>query len=131
MRDFGKGLLNPVGPLRPEHVNHARERVGAHTFAHHRRQPLRSLAEVDRLCRYQNPDITGRSDHEVAFSARITASMVRGFASAPTLTSTPPISSSMPSALDRRRARRGALAGGASGPLVSTTTGTNIGGGSK
>src|SRR5205814_5432690 len=85
--------LNPVGPLRPEHVNHARERVGAHTFAHHRRQPLRSLAEVDRLCRYQNPDITGRSDHEVAFSARITASMVRGFASAPTLTSTPAISS--------------------------------------
>ncbi len=35
----------------------------------------------------------------------------------------------MPSALDRRRARRDALAaGGASDPLVSTTAGTNIGG---
>src|SRR2546430_12652816 len=116
--------LYPVGPLRAEHVDHAGERIGAHRLAHQRGQPLCSLAEVDRLRRHHNPDVPGWPDHECALSARITASIARGFASAPTRTSTPAISSSIPSALDRRRARRGALAGGgASGPLVSTTAG--------
>src|SRR5579872_6866214 len=100
--------LDAIGPLRPEHVYDTREWVGAYAFAHHRREPLCSFAEVDRLRRHQNPNIAGGSDHAVAFSARITASMVRGFASAPTRTSTPAISSSMPSDRDRRRrGRRG------------------------
>ena len=47
----------------------------AHRLAHQRRQTLHALAEVDRLGRHQNPDVAGRSDHEVAFSARITASI--------------------------------------------------------
>jgi hypothetical protein len=65
-----------------EHVHHTGERIGAHGFAHQRCQPLRSFPEVDRLRRHQNPDIARRPDHEFALSARITASMLRGFASA-------------------------------------------------
>src|SRR6266699_4468271 len=119
--------LYPVGPLRAEHVDHAGERIGAHRLAHQRGQPLCSLAEVDRLRRHHNPDVPSRSDHECALSAPITASIARGFASAPTRPSTPAISSSIPSALDRRRARRGGTApAGSSGCFVSSTAGTNI-----
>lgn len=44
--------LDPIGPLRPEHVHHPGKRVkrvGAHRFAHQRRQPVRAFAEIDRL----------------------------------------------------------------------------------
>ena len=65
-RQIAIGMLNDVrsGPLRAEHVDHAGERIGAHPLAHQRRQPLRSLAEVDRLRRHHDPDVPGRSDHE-------------------------------------------------------------------
>src|SRR5712691_3975596 len=118
----------PVSPLRAEHIDHAGERIGAHRLAHQRGQPLCSLAEVDRLRRHHNPDVPGWSDHECALSARITASIARGFASAPTRTSTPAISSSIPSALDRRRARRGGMGARGFGCTVSTTAGTNTAG---
>src|SRR5438132_93608 len=118
--------LYPVSPLRAEHVDHAGERIGAHRLAHQRGQPLCSLAEVDRLRRHHNPDVPGWPDHECALSARITASIARGFASAPTRTSTPAISSSIPPALDQGRARRGGIGARRSGWTLSTTAGKNI-----
>ena len=104
------------GPPEPQHPRSSGSRISA-----------RSFAKIDRPRRHQNSDIARWSDHDFAFSARITASMARGFASAPTRISTPEISSSIPSARDRRRARRGALIiTGGSGPVVSTAAGTNI-----
>src|SRR6185312_10450815 len=113
--------------FRPEHIDDAGEGIDPHRLAHQRRQPLGSLAEVDRLRRHHHPDVAGRSDHELALSAWITAAIARGLASAPTRTATPPISSSIPFAADRRRARRGGVTTViGSGCAVSTTAGTNI-----
>src|SRR3954452_262992 len=39
--------LDPVSAFGPEHVNGARERVGAHRLTHKRRQAIHAFAEVD------------------------------------------------------------------------------------
>jgi len=88
--------LHPVRPLRPEHLDDAGERVGVHCLTHQRRQPFGPLAEVDRLRRNRHPDGAGGPDHAPALSAWITGAIAPGVASAPTPTSTPPISNSIP-----------------------------------
>src|SRR5690606_41053007 len=85
----------PVRPLRAEHIDRAAERIGAHRVAHQRRQALRALAEVHRLRRHHDLDRTRWPDHDVAFSARITAATVLASAPRPTRMATPSISSSM------------------------------------
>src|SRR5277367_4324297 len=87
--------LYPVRPLRPKHIDDARERVGAYRLPHQRRQALGTFAEVDRLRCHHHSDIAGGADHENFFSARITAATVDARAPWPTRMVTPPISSSI------------------------------------
>jgi hypothetical protein len=88
--------------LAPEHVDRARERVGARRLAHQRRQAVCSLAEIHGTGCDQHPDLTGGTDHDPAFKAQITAAIAFGLASAPIRTTTSAISSSIPSAPDPR-----------------------------
>src|SRR3954463_5398111 len=123
--------FDPVGAFGPEHVNGARERVGAHRLTHESRQAIHPLAEVDRARRHQDAHRARGPDHGPTFSARITAAIARGLAPDPIRTTMPSIATSMPVTGPRRRARRGGDAGrgGRPGP-ASTTAGTNRTGGS-
>jgi hypothetical protein len=118
--------LDPIGSLRSEHINDAREGIGANRLAHQRRQPLGSLAEVDRPGRNDHPDVPGGANHVDCFSARITAAIARGLAADPMRTATPAISSSISGVL-RRRARGSAVSagGGSDSGAASITAGTN------
>src|SRR3954470_10656782 len=122
--------LDPVSSFGPEHVNRARERVGAHRLTHKSRETVHPFAEVDRARRHHDAHAAGGPDHEAPFSARITAAIACGLASDPIRTTTPSISTSMPVTDPRRRAGRGGNAGGGGGPGDgSTTAGTNRAGG--
>src|SRR3954462_7008123 len=123
--------LDPVSAFGPEHVNGARERVGAHRLTHERRQTIHPLAEVDRPGRHQDAHRARGPDHDPTFRARITAAIACGLAPDPIRTTRPSISPSMPVTGPRRRAGRGGDAGGGGGPGDgSTTAGTNRTGGS-
>src|SRR3954469_3134195 len=130
-RAIPEDQLDPVAAFGPEHVNRARERVGAHRLTHERRQAIGPFAEVDRPRRHQDAHAAGGPDHEAPFSARITAAIACGLAPDPMRTTPPSISTSMPVTGPRRRAGRGGNAGGGGGPGDgSTTAGTNRTGGS-
>ena len=75
-----------------------RERIGAHRLAHQRGQPLRALAEVDRLRRDHDADRAGRADHDPAFNAPSTAAIVAGEAPFSIVTLMPATSISMAAA---------------------------------
>src|SRR3954469_3012751 len=123
--------LDPVGAFGPEHIDCARERVGAHRLTHESRQAVHPLAEVDRARRHQDAHRAGGPNHGPTFSARITAAIACGLAPDPIRTTMPSISTSMPVTGPRRRAGRGGNAGGGGGPGDgSTTAGTNRTGGS-
>src|SRR3954469_14579560 len=123
--------LDPVSSFGPEHVNRARERVGAHRLTHKRREAIGPFAEVHRPGRHQDAHRAGGPNHGPTFSARITAAIACGLAPDPIRTTMPSIATSMPVTGPRRRARRGGDAGrgGSPGP-ASTTAGTNRTGGS-
>src|SRR3954471_5367339 len=124
--------FDPVGAFGPEHVNRARERVGAHRLTHERRQAIHPLAEVDRPGRHQDAHRARGPDHDPTFRARITAAIACGLAPDPIRTTRPSISTSIPVTGPRRRAGRGGDAGGGGGPpgTASTTAGTTRTGGS-
>src|SRR3954452_15063662 len=123
--------LHPVSSFGPEHVNRARERVGAHRLTHKSRETVHTFAEVHRPGGHHDVHAAGGPDHEAPFSARITAAIACGLASDPIRTTTPSISTSMPVTDPRRRAGRGCDAGGGGGPGDgSTTAGTNRAAGS-
>lgn len=119
--------LDPIRPFCPEDIDCAAERIGAHRLAHQRGQPLRPLAEVDRLRRHHDLDGARRPDHDVAFSARITAATVLASAPRPTRMAIPSISSSITPAsraVFRFRGRAGRVGAGSEG---DTTAGTKVG----
>ena len=87
--------LDPVGTLRPEHVDRPGERIRRHRLAHQCCQSLGTLAEVDRFGRHHHADRAGRADHVPAFNARSTAVTVFASAPRPTRTVTPSISTSI------------------------------------
>src|SRR4051812_33453504 len=123
--------LDPVSSFGPEHVNRARERVGAHRLTHESRETVCPFAEVDRLGRHHDADCAGGPNHGPTFSARITAAIACGLAPDPIRTTMPSISTSIPMTGPGWRARRGCGAGGSGGPEDgSTTAGTNRTGGS-
>src|SRR3954468_3580547 len=118
--------LDPVSAFGPEHVNRARERVGAHRLTHERRQAIGPFAEVDRPRRHQDAHAARGPNHGPTFNARITAPIACGLAPDPIRTTMPSISTSIPMAGPGRRARRGCDAGGGGRPgTASTTAGTN------
>src|SRR4051794_36420972 len=122
--------LDPVSSFGPEHVNRAREWIGAHRLTHKSRETVHPFAEVDRPRGHHDAHAAGGPDHEATFSALITAAIACGLASDPIRTTTPSISTSMPVTDPRRRAGRGGNAGGGGGPGDgSTTAGTNRAGG--
>src|SRR3954468_22576382 len=123
--------FDPVGAFGPEHVNGARERVGAHRLTHERRQTISPFAEIDRARGHQDAHRACRPDHDVALRARITAPIACGLAPDPIRTTMPSISTSIPLTGPGRRARRSCDAGGGGRPgPASTTAGTNRTGGS-
>src|SRR3954468_13108076 len=123
--------LDPVSAFGPEHVNRARERVGAHRLTHERRQAIHTLAEVDRARRHQDAHRARGPDHGPTFRARITAAIACGLAPDPIRTTMPSIATSIPMTGPGRRARRGCDAGRGGRPgKASTTAGTNRTGGS-
>src|SRR3984957_4023780 len=113
-RSIPENQLHPIRSLGPENVDSARERIRPHVLAHQRRQPFRSFAEVDRLCRHHNPDRARRPDHAPAFSARITAMTIFASAPRPTRTVTPSISSLIAGARKESRSDLSCAASGAS-----------------
>src|SRR3954471_7091947 len=118
--------LDPVSSFGPEHVNRARERVGAHRLPHESRETVCPFAEVDRLGRHPHPHRPRGPIHVPTFSARITAAIACGLAPDPIRTTVPSISTSIPMTGPCRRARRGCGAGGSGGREDgSTTAGTN------
>src|SRR5271170_2325883 len=121
--------LYPVSPFRAEHVNHPGERIDAHRLTHQRRQTLGTLAEVDRFRRHHHPDVPGRSDHALAFSARITAATVLASAPRSTRTVTSPIFSLMPPSPPRRPRLRSRFGrDGIGADTGSMSTGANCSG---
>src|SRR5215207_10421251 len=130
-RAIPEDKLDPVSSFGPEHVNGARERVGAHRLTHKRREAIHTLAEVDRARGHHHAHRARRPDHGPTFSARITAAIACGLAPDPIRTTMPSISTSIPLTGPGRRARRGCDAGGGGRPgAASTTAGTNRTGGS-
>src|SRR4051812_13265295 len=125
-RAIPEDQLDPVSSFGPEHVNCARERVGAHRLTHERRQAIHPLAEVDRACRHHDAHRARGPDHDAAFTAQITAAIASGLAPDPIRTTMPSISTSIPMTGPGWRARCGCGAGGGGGPGDgSTTAGTN------
>src|SRR3954468_4710141 len=123
--------LDPVSALGPEHVNRARERVGAHRLTHESRETVCPFAEVDRARRHHDADCAGGPNHGPTFSARITAAIACGLAPDPIRTTRPSILTSIPVTGPRRRARWGCERGGGRRPgKASTTAGTTRTGGS-
>src|SRR3954451_11582310 len=118
--------LDPVSSFGPEHIDRARERVGAHRLTHERRETVCPFAEVDRLGRHHDADCAGGPNHGPTFSARITAAIACGLAPDPIRTTVPSTSTSIPMTGPGWRARRGCDAGGGGRPgTASTTAGTN------
>src|SRR5215212_1267 len=122
--------LHPVGAFGPEHVNRARERVGAHRFTHESREAIGPFAEIDRPRRHHDAHRARGPDHEATFSARITAVIASGLAPDPIRTTMPSIATSIPMTGPGRRPHRGCDAGGGGPGDGSTTAGTNRTGGS-
>src|SRR4051794_9500410 len=91
----------------PEHVNRARERVGAHRLTHESRETVCPFAEVDRLGRHHDADCAGGPNHGSTFSAWITAAIASGLAPDPIRTTVPSTSTSISMTGPCRRARRG------------------------
>ena len=87
--------LDPVGALRPEHVDRPGKWIRRHRLAHQCRQSLGAFAEVDRFGRHHHADRAGRADHVPSFNARSTAVTVFASAPRPTRTVTPSISTSI------------------------------------
>src|SRR5690606_31967097 len=115
--------LDPIRALGTEDIDRTAERIGAHRVAHQRGQPLRAFAEVHRLRRHHDLDGTRRPDHDVAFSARITAATVLASAPRPTRMAMPSISSSMTPASRvtlRFLGRAGRAGAGSGGGAVTT-----------
>src|SRR3954471_24178981 len=130
-RSIPEDQLDPVSSFGPEHVNRARERVGAHRLTHESRQAIHTLAEVDRARGHHHAHRARGPDHGPTFRARITAAIACGLAPDPIRTTMPSIATSMPVTGPRRRARWGCDAGGGGRPgTASTTAGTNRTGGS-
>src|SRR5215210_4481373 len=129
-RSIPEDQLDPVSAFGPEHVNRARERVGAHRLTHKSRETVCPFAEVDRARRHHDANRARGPDHDTAFRARITAPIASGHAPDPIRTTMPSISTSIPVTDLCRRARRGCDAGGG-GRLgeASTTAGTKSMGG--
>src|SRR3954452_6709988 len=121
--------LHPVGAFGPEHVNRAREWIGAHRLTHESREAIGPFAEIDRPRRHQDAHRARGPDHEATFSARITAVIASGLAPDPIRTTMPSIATSIPMTGPGRRPHRGCDAGGGPGE-ASTTAGTNRAGGS-
>src|SRR3954463_404559 len=118
--------LDPVSSFGPEHIDRARERVGAHRLTHESRETVCPFAEVDRPGRHHDADCAGGPNHGPTFSARITAAIACGLAPDPIRTTMPSISTSIPMTGPGWRARRGCDAGGGGRPgTASTTAGTN------
>src|SRR3954451_4387451 len=118
--------LDPVSSFGPEHVNRARERVGAHRLTHKRREAIGPFAEVHRPGRHHDANSAGGPNHGPTFSAPITAAIACGLAPDPIRSTVPSISTSIPMTGPCRRARRGCGAGGSGGREDgSTTAGTN------
>src|SRR3954471_20715236 len=103
--------LDPVSSFGPEHIDRARERVGAHRLPHESRETVCPFAEVDRPGRHHDADCARGPNHGPTFSARITAAIACGLAPDPIRTTMPSISTSMPMTGPGRRARRGCDAG--------------------
>src|SRR3954470_9581244 len=123
--------LDPVSSFGPEHIDRARERVGAHRLPHESRETVCPFAEVHRLGRHHDANRARGPDHDTAFRAQITAAIPGGLAPDPIRTTVPSISTSIPMTGPCRRARRGCDAGGGGRPGDgSTTAGTNRTGGS-
>jgi len=87
--------LDAVGSLGPEHIDRAGERVGSHLCLHQCRQPLCTLAEVDRLGGDHDFHRAGRTNHDDAFMAAMTAAIVVASAPDAILSIAPPNSSSI------------------------------------
>src|SRR4029079_2780528 len=121
--------LDPVRPLGTEHINSSRERIRLHVLAYQHGQPLHPLAEVDRLGCHHHPDSSGRTDHRLAFSARMMAAIIATSAPRPTRIVTPSASISMPptSGLALCRAVLRSWPTATAGTMASTTAGTNGG----
>src|SRR3954447_2124551 len=130
-RAIPEDQLDPVSSFGPEHVNCARERVGAHRLTHERRKTVCSFAEVDRPGRHHDAHRARGPNHDPTFRAQITAAIACGLAPDPIRTTVPSISTSIPMTGPGWRARCGCDAGGGGTPgEASTTTGTNRTGGS-
>src|SRR4051812_34963505 len=114
--------LDPVSSFGPEHIDRARERVGAHRLTHESRETVCPFAEVDRPGRHHDADCAGGPNHGPTFSARITAAIACGLAPDPIRTTMPSISTSIPMTGPGWRARRGCGAGGSGGPEDGSTT---------
>src|SRR5215210_5981154 len=106
-RTIPEDQLDPVSSFGPEHVNRARERVGAHRLTHEGRQAIHPLAEVDWPGRHHDAHAAGGPDHDAAFRAQITAAIASGLAPDPIRTTMPSISSSIPMTGPGWRARCG------------------------
>src|SRR3954464_1357377 len=111
-RAIPEDQLDPVSAFGPEHVNRARERVGAHRLTHERRQAIHTLAEVDRARGHHHAHRARGPDHGPTFSARITAAIACGLAPDPIRTTMPSISTSIPMTGPCRRGGARAGAGG-------------------
>jgi hypothetical protein len=55
--------LHPIGRLRPEDKDRAREWIGTQMLLHHRRQSVHAFAEIDRLGRDQHSHSVRQRDH--------------------------------------------------------------------
>src|SRR3954471_15218520 len=104
--------LDPVGSFGPEHIDRARERVGAHRLTHKRREAIGPFAEVHRPGRHHDANRAGGPNHGPTFSARIAAAIACGLAPDPIRTTVPSISTMIPMTGPCRRAGRGGNAGG-------------------
>src|SRR3954449_10387105 len=107
--------LDPVSSFGPEHIDRARERVGAHRLTHESRETVCPFAEVDRPGRHHDAHRARGPNHGPTFSARITAAIACGLAPDPIRTTMPSISTSIPMTGPCRRGRRGGGGGGGGG----------------
>ncbi len=122
--------LDPVGAPRPEHLNRAREWIGAHALAHQRGPALRSLAESTGFVSIKtrtapSAPIMSRPSGRIG-----TVAIVFWLAPVPTRTTTPSMSISITPlglATVRRRRVAGCLTVSGSKRTASTTAGTNMG----
>src|SRR3954466_15995176 len=107
--------LDPVSSFGPEHIDRARERVGAHRLTHESRETVCPFAEVHRPGRHHDANRARGPDHDTAFRAQITAAIACGLAPDPIRTTMPSISTSIPMTGPGWRGGRGRGAGGGGG----------------